>query len=417
MGISSRKTKVAAVFHLPKEVKTEVCDSVCPTVEKLNEISCGIPENKIPVGVKTLPIDPSHIRTVTHEYPQLPVCTNEKIAKRIGELTAEELATLVVGAGLHSKNYVTVLGASGYTTSALYETRKIPNIVLSDGPAGLNVVPEVVETEEGVKSTQMLPQYDFGAYGKMLRSRLGKPSDGRMHYQYATAWPVGMLLAQTWDVALAEEIGDAVGTEMEEFGVTVWLAPGINLYRNPLGGRTFEYYSEDPVVAGKIAAGITRGVQSHRGRSVCVKHFACNNSEKDRDLSTSNVNERALREVWLKAFRIVVEEAHPKMLMASYNMINGVYSTNNYDLLVKVLRQEWGFDGMVTSDWYAADIDRGDPVVAMRAQCDILMPGKQEWKEMILKAVQEGRLSLDDLKRCASRVLALVSENQVAPLE
>ena len=167
----------------------------------------------------------------------------------IKTLSDDELISLVVGSGLHSRNLVNVLGASGNTTSELYDKYGIPNVVLSDGPAGLNVSPEIVQTETGeVKSTQMYPQYDYGMFGQMLRKKLGKPEDGVMHYQYATAWPAEIVSAQTWNTDLLEAVGRAVGDEMMEFGVTVWLAPGINLYRNPLCGRVFEYYSEDPLL-------------------------------------------------------------------------------------------------------------------------------------------------------------------------
>ncbi len=416
VGISSRKTLNACIFRLPKEVCVEICDGICPPRSPLGEIYTGVPSVKLP-HMKTLPVNPMHFKTVIHEYPRLPVYgkeISEKVSGTIERMSAEELTTLVTGSGLHSDNLVSVMGVSGNTTSALYEKYKIPNIALSDGPAGLNVTPEIVETRDGeIKSIKMYARYDFGMFGQMMRKRLGKPEDGVMHYQYATAWPVAMLLAQTWNEELIERVGDAVGTEMEEFGVTVWLAPGINLYRNPLCGRTFEYYSEDPLVAGKTAAAMIRGVQKHEGRYCSVKHFACNNHEADRDLSSSNINERALRELYLKAFRIAVEESAPRTVMASYNKINGIYNTNNYDLLVKVLRNEWGFQGLVMSDWNAVDIERGNPALAMQAQCDLLMPGKTEWKDIILKALAEGELSTDDLKRCAARVLQIISENRV----
>lgn len=417
IGVSSRKTRIAVGFNLLKEVCTETCDGACVPPKAINEFYTNVPENTLPLGVKVLPVIASHIKTINHEYPALPVYGKEisaKVKETIEKMSVDELATLVTGPGSHHETLVTVLGVSGNTTCSLYEKYGIPNITLADGPAGLNVTPEIVETESGeVKSINMYPQYDFGLFGQILRSRLGKPEDGVMHYQYATAWPVAILLAQTWNEELLEKVGEAIGTEMQELGITVWLAPGMNLYRNPLCGRVFEYYSEDPLVSGKIAAAITRGVQSKEGCFVCVKHFACNNQELDRGLSSSNLNERALRELYLRAFRIVVEEAKPRTIMASYNKINQVYSTNNYDLLVKVLRNEWGFEGLVMSDWNAVDIDRGNPVLAMQAQCDLMMPGKPELKNMVVEGIGNGTLSMDDLKRCAARVLQLVSENTV----
>lgn len=416
IGVSSRKTKIAVGFNLLKHVCTEICDSVCVPQQKISEIYSDIPKNSIPVGVKVLPLTTSCIKRVEHTYSALPVYGEEiadRVKNTVEKMSEKELATLVTGPGTHCKTLVTVLGVSGNTTADLYEKYGIPNITLSDGPAGLNITPEIVETESGeVKSVNMYPQYDFGLFGQILRGRLGKESDGVMHYQYATAWPVAILLAQTWNEELTTRVGEAIGTEMQEFGVTVWLAPGMNLYRNPLCGRVFEYYSEDPLVSGKIAAAVTRGVQSKEGCFVCVKHFACNNQELDRGLSSSNINERALRELYLRNFRIVVEEAHPRTVMASYNKINGVYNTNGYELLVKVLRNEWGFNGLVMTDWNAVDIkNAGNAVLAMQSQCDLLMPGKPEWKDLLIKGIQEGELQIDDLKRCAARVLQLVAEN------
>lgn len=418
IGTSSKNTRIAVGFDILKDVCTETCDDVCVPKTAIKEFEANVHEDILPNGIKVLPIDCAHIQTVNHIYSKLPVYGKEisaRVKETIEKMSVDELATLVTGPGTHHETLVTVLGVSGNTTCSLYEKYGIPNVTLSDGPAGLNVTPEIVQTESGeVKSVNMYPQYDFGLFGQILRSRLGKPEDGVMHYQYATAWPVAILLAQTWNEDLIEKVGEAIGTEMQELGVTVWLAPGMNLYRNPLCGRVFEYYSEDPLVSGKIAAAITRGVQSKEGCFVSVKHFACNNQEFDRGLSSSNLSERALRELYLKTFGIVVEEAKPRTVMASYNKINQLYSTNNYDLLVKVLRNEWGFEGLVISDWNAVDIDRGNPVLAMQAQCDLMMPGKPELKNMVIDGVDKGILSLDDLKRCAARVLQLVSENIVA---
>lgn len=417
LGNSSKNTSPIAALHLISEIVTEECINVCRPREKISEISPGIPEDGLAVGVKSIAVNPLAIRTKKHVYSEPFAKSSGNISRLIKTLSDDELISLVVGSGLHSRNLVNVLGASGNTTSELYDKYGIPNVVLSDGPAGLNVSPEIVQTETGeVKSTQMYPQYDYGMFGQMLRKKLGKPEDGVMHYQYATAWPAEIVSAQTWNTDLLEAVGRAVGDEMMEFGVTVWLAPGINLYRNPLCGRVFEYYSEDPLVAGKMAAALIKGVQSHQGLGVSLKHFACNNSEVDRDLSSSNVNERALREVYLKGFEIAIRESAPKTVMASYNKINGVYNTNNYDLLVKVLRNEWGFEGLVMSDWNAVDVDRGDPCIAMKAQCDLLMPGKPVWAKILAEGLQSGTVTRSDLQRSAARVLGLVSENPFVPI-
>jgi beta-glucosidase len=228
-------------------------------------------------------------------------------------------------------------------------------------------------------------------------------------------------MAQTWNTELMEQVGDAVGSEMDAFGVTIWLAPGMNIHRNPLCGRTFEYYSEDPLISGKMAAAITRGVQKHPGKGMSVKHFAANSCELNRNESDSRLSERALREVYLRGFEIAVKESAPMTVMAAYNMVNGTYCTNNYDLLVKVLRNEWGFEGMVMSDWDSMKADRSDPMKAttgdilkaMAAQCDLVCPGRPDQREALAKGLEQGIVSREDLKRCAGRVLAMIRKNTV----
>ena len=242
-----------------------------------------------------------------------------------------------------------------------------------------------------------------------LKSQMADPEDGVVHYQYATAWPCSQLLAQSFDPALLEEVGDAVGSEMEAFGVTVWLAPCLHIHRNPLCGRTFEYYSEDPLVSGKMAAAIVRGVQKHPGKGMSIKHFVANNCELERNMSSSNLTERTLRELYLRGFEIAVKESVPMTVMAAYNKVNGIYCTNNYDLLVKVLRNEWGFKGMVMSDWTSTW--HGDGCSAsgcVRAGNDLIMPGRTEDLEDIKNAFDEGLISLDDIKANAYRIVRTI---------
>ena len=178
-----------------------------------------------------------------------------------------------------------------------------------------------------------------------------KEKKGTTYYQYCTAIPVGTLLAQTWNQDLLHEIGEMIGREMELFQVDLWLAPGMNIHRNPLCGRNFEYYSEDPLVSGMTAGAIVRGVQSIAGRGATIKHFACNNQEDYRMGSDSILSERALREIYLKGFEIAVRDAQPMAIMTSYNMINGIHAANHYDLCTKAARDEWGFAGAIMTDW------------------------------------------------------------------
>src|SRR5699024_5711896 len=180
----------------------------------------------------------------------------------------------------------------------------------------------------------------------------GQPEEpGETYYQYCTAIPVGTLLAQSWNEDLLEEVGEMVGGEMEEFGVTLWLAAGMNIHRNPLCGRNFEYYSEDPLLSGKMAAAITRGVQQVPGCGTTIKHFACNNQEDNRMGCDSILSERTLREIYLKGFEIAVRESQPMAIMTSYNLINGIHAANCGDICTKAARCEWGFQGIIMTDW------------------------------------------------------------------
>ena len=236
-----------------------------------------------------------------------------------------------------------------------------------------------------------------------------KELPGERYYQYCTAIPVGTLLAQTWNQELIREVGVMIGTEMERFGVTLWLAPGMNIHRNPLCGRNFEYYSEDPYISGTIAAAMTEGVQFNYGCGTTIKHFACNNQEDNRMGSDSVVSERALREVYLKGFEIAVKESQPMSIMTSYNLINGIHAANNYDLCTETARNEWGFKGMIMTDWTTTE--HGDNCTAsgcMRAGNDLVMPGCFGDHENLHRELAEGTLTIRDLKACIARLVSVI---------
>lgn len=416
-GNSSRDTAAFGCLRAAETVVTEVCTNINPLTR---EFAMLVPPVRSAENTKHLPIVNVEIQKdpVVHEYKEMPVYTDKAIGDMIEELPVEDLTTLVIGGGVTGDRIVNVIGASGSTTSGLYEKYGIPNIILSDGPAGLNITPELVQLPSGeVKSTQLYEQYNFGAFRDFMMQRIGKPEDGQVHYQYATAWPASVLLAQTWNTALLEEVGFATGEEMEEFGVTIWLAPGMNIQRNPLGGRSFEYYSEDPFLSGMMAAAITNGVQQHEGKGMSVKHFCANNSEVLRDRSSSNMSERTLREIYLKGFEIALALSNPLTVMASYNKVNGVYSTNNHDLLVKVLRNEWGYDGLVMSDWESIHEEKGDILKAHQAQCDLVTPGTPQQVQDLIAGIGTGQVDIQDLKRSAARILGLIAKNTALRFE
>ena len=260
LGNASNNHTAVAVLTLAEEAVLEQCVNVCPVEHEIDEIQAPVRKEEDVSGLPALSLEGSIPETIIHTYE-----TPEEAPDALVEsMSDEQLITLVIGGGTSNKNLVVeAMGASGTTTPDLYAELGIPNVILSDGPAGLNLTPQVAEmggdVTKPVKTPQMLEAYRrylFGFTRMIMLKQMAQPGEGITHYQYATAWPCGQLLAQTFDPELLEQVGDGVGTEMEAYGVTVWLAPGMNIHRNPLCGRTFEYYSEDPYVSGKMAAAI-----------------------------------------------------------------------------------------------------------------------------------------------------------------
>ena len=216
-----------------------------------------------------------------------------------------------------------------------------------------------------------------------------------------TAWPCSTLLAATWNEALLTEVGEAAARELKENNLHIWLAPSMNIHRNPMCGRNFEYFSEDPLLTGKMAAAEVRGIQS-LGVSACIKHFAANNKETNRKHSDSRVSMRALREIYLRGFEIAVREGKPWMIMSSYNAVNGVRASENRDLLTRILREEWGYDGAVTTDWWT----RGEHYKEILAGNDLKMASG--FPNRVKRALDAGAISMEDVKICAGRILKMI---------
>ena len=329
------------------------------------------------------------------------------VSKVLASLTDREKCLLVTGGGYPLRAYNQVMGAAGRTCTSLLK-KGVPNIVLSDGPAGLNVVPNVAIQKNGMPGyPNGLPEDWRWGWLKhtegFLKRFMGK---GTPVYRYMTAWPSETVLAQSFDTELMEEVGRAVGREMKEIGVSVWLAPGMNIHRNPLCGRNFEYYSEDPIVSGKMAAAVTRGVQSMGGVGVSIKHFCCNNQEDNRMHVSANVSERALREIYLRGFEIAIKEGKPWTVMSSYNRVNGKYVCNAEELLTNVLRDEWNFKGLVMSDWTATD--QCSHAEAVNAGNDLIMPGTKGVAKTLYNDLKAGKLDRAALNRSAVRVLEMI---------
>lgn len=368
------------------------------------------------------------IETVTVSYDQ-----EREIDPRVKDLTVEELAYLNVGAFNPKAGALSVIGnaatnvagAAGETTGILKE-KGFPVLVMSDGPAGLRLAKEFYRDEKGAHGigSSMVPESFLPflpAPARFIMNLIGgsgKPKKGqKVEYQYATAIPIGTAIAQSFNLPLAESYGSIVGDEMERFGVHLWLAPALNIHRDIRCGRNFEYYSEDPLISGKTAAAITRGVQRHPGCGTTIKHYAANNQEKNRYCNNSIVSERAMREIYLKGFGICVRESQPHALMTSYNLLNGVHTSEHRGLIEDILRCEYGFKGIVMTDWIV-DMAQDKqslhrmPIAAEIAKAggDLVMPGSKGDFDSIVKAAKSGELELRQLQINATRVLRKAEE-------
>ena len=425
LGNASDNTVPVYALELNEEMILEKCCNICRNERKIKELEREKTSREDYSYLHCHSLDQNIIKTIEHSYDR----PDETVDSLVSSMSDEDLVRLCVGASVAPRKLqVCALGSSGNTTGELYERLGIPNIVLSDGPAGLNLSAWVVQMEDGSvrgarveENIEAYKRYLFGANRERMINRMALPEEGEMFYQYATAWPCSSLLAQSFDPELMEKVGDGVGKEMEEFGVTIWLAPGMNIIRNPLCGRNFEYYSEDPLLSGKMAAAIIRGVQKHKGKGMSIKHFVGNNCELNRNYSSSNMSEKTLREIYLRGFEIAIKESSPKTVMASYNKVNGTYVVNSYELLAKVLRNEWGFKGVVISDWDSMKADpknseiplSGDVKKAHSSQLDLVCPGRKDQMETLKKGLEKGEVKRVDLERSATRILSLIRSNSV----
>ncbi|MBQ5498675.1 MAG: glycoside hydrolase family 3 C-terminal domain-containing protein [Treponema sp.] len=416
-GNSSADAKLCAVLKVENDFVVEKVNHVCPLKEELKSLEPNKDllkkaEEAWQAKAKELGLTP--VEFVPSVEEKKPCAEDEKDAlakKMAATLNREQLITFVHGVFNKAKGATVgdagkrVPGTAGETTDELVDLG-IPPVIMADGPAGVRVVQKYeVDRATGKPYFDGLTQSMAQGFFAMDHHR----QNVDVYWQFCTAFPIGSLLAQTWDKDLIANVGKAVAVEMEEFHVSWWLAPGMNIQRNPLCGRNFEYFSEDPLVSGICASAMTDGVQCGNGTGTTIKHFACNNLEDNRKGSDSVLSERALREIYLRGFEIAIKKSQPMGLMTSYNLVNGVHSANNYDLCTQVARNEWGYKGMIMTDWTTTDSLGGSEAwMCPKVGNDLIMPGARSDEESMAAALAEGKLTDDDLRSCAERLINVI---------
>ena len=419
LGVSSRDTAAVGVVEIPAEILTARLKS--PEGESAVDWKPEPrPAEPLPPDLPRFVLDPAAIvcREPVYDAPF-------EIDPMVAEMSDEMLALYSVGAfdprgGLRSvigDAGRKVPGSAGETCGAL-EARGFPVLTMADGPAGLRLMREYAVDDKGVvplgedmpaSLAELLPGFVRGFLKLMKR----KPAaNAEIRTQNCTAIPIGTAIAQSWNTEFARLCGEVVGDEMLQFGVNLWLAPALNIHRSIRCGRNFEYYSEDPLISGKMAAAVTRAVQARRGCGVTIKHFCCNNQETNRYQSDSIVSRRAMREIYLRGFEICIRESHPLAVMTSYNLLNGVHTSERRDLIEDILRAEFGFGGFVMSDWLIFGMNdkrAAHPFASAEkipaAGNDVLMPGGKRDCKRIRNALKNGTLGREQAQKNVTRLL------------
>ena len=356
--------------------------------------------------------------------------TKDEILPEVEALSVEEAALMNIGgfnpnkgglASVIGNASTQVCGAAGETTQYV---KDFPSLVMADGPAGLRLAKEYYKDEKGAHAIgqSAVPESFLDYMSKPMiffmnlftGGNKGPKEGNKIKYQYCTAIPIGTAIAQSFNTELAEMYGDIVGSEMEMFGVHLWLAPALNIHRSIRCGRNFEYFSEDPLISGLMAAAITEGVQKHPGCGTTIKHYADNNKELNRYTNDSQVSERAMREIYTKGFGICVKKAQPHAVMTSYNLLNGTHTAEHKGLIEDILRAEYGYEGIVMTDWVISMMTEKSGIhrnskarFVAAAGGDLFMPGGKKDYEDLLAGIKEGDVSEKQVKINASRVLKM----------
>ena len=418
VGNSSRNTKVYAYVTLEQNIVIEMLKNIIsppdfedyvPDIEKYPKDDLKDIQK---INITKEDID---IRGTLYTYVS-------KLYETVTKLNDTELAYLCVGGFVESsqENNEKNRGLNGLTTKKVKSIKKY--LRMADGAAGLRIA--TVYTDDNGHFKRISPDpirynsYNYLHSQKNISLTLNKNNKGNLTgykhiiYQHATSLPTPTAQAQTFNVELIEKYGDIIGKEMEIFDINVLLAPAMNIHRSIICGRNFEYFSEDPLISGKMAAAIIKGVQSHKNCGTTVKHFTGNNQEFNRKSSNSIMSERTLREIYLKGFQIAVQEGNPTALMTSYNLINGIHTSENPVLLYDVVRNEWGFKGLIMTDWGVSgkkEYMKGKYPVqyiykTLKAGVNLHMTGHKIDFDFIIQKLKEKVLSREDLERCASKV-------------
>lgn len=421
-GNSLESASLIGSLQLDEDAVMVQCEHICEKKQELEELQPDAARMQAKEAawhalVEKLPVvelKSSEILTEIIQYSDIPDVFPGKAGEITESLSLDQLVDFATGDVNSGQSELgsagqTVPGAAAETVStAAMDPWNVASIVLADGPAGIRLKQSYQVVDGKIEAGGFLEALEGGFFAEKREKK------GITYHQYCTAIPVGTLLAQTWDVDLIKEVGEMIGHEMALFEVTLWLAPGMNIHRNPLCGRNFEYYSEDPLLSGMMASAMTLGVQKVPGCGTTIKHFACNNQEDNRMGSDSVISERTLREIYLKGFEIAVKNAQPMSIMTSYNLINGVHAANCYDICTKAARDEWGFAGAIMTDWTTTTNSTAGVCTAsgcMRAGNDMVMPGDPADHENIRKELKDGTLDIRELKRCVCNTIRIALQS------
>ena len=414
VGNSSRNTKIFGYIELGEDILTKQLKNI-DGKPNFKDYKPNITLNDDLSKVQKIEIKNEDI-----DFKRIDYFYDFKIYDKVTKLKDIDLAYLCVGGFVEEPNEFNEKekGINGLTTKKVKEIKKY--LRMADGPTGLRIsrvynlnstgYHRLVESPSVTYNFKYLVQKPITIIKNETTEDFSNYTN--IKYQFTTALPIATACAQSFNVKLEEQYGKIIGKEMEIYDINLWLAPAMNIHRNILCGRNFEYYSEDPLLTGKMAAAMIKGVQSIKNRGTTIKHFAGNNQEYNRLNSNSKMSERTLREIYLKGFQIAVEEAHPTALMTSYNLINGIHPSENPQLLIDTVRCEWGFEGLIMTDWIRSGQIEYKTSIAppqfingtIKAGNNIMMPGSKKDFKLIIQKIDEKELSREDLLKCASKV-------------